>query len=166
MKTVAQVLSPKVLDEVLQEVAPDDLQSEELVQFKIFLQKLDSKQLRSLQEDLKAASRVRGRKILLREQLLGRLGTEWLRKQQEIVEGELAKIEVAKDTIDFNVLELELSAQTWKLGKMNRVLRLDEQAAHEPLIGMIKRREADDEVSSMNLDGALDDERLDSMFGV
>jgi len=166
MKTVAQVLSPNVLDEVLQEVAPDDLQSEELVQFKIFLQKLDSKQLRSLQEDLKAASRVRGRKILLREQLLSRLGTEWLRKQQEIVEGELAKIEVAKDTIDFNVLELELSGQTWKLGKMTRVMRLDEQAAHDPLIGMIKRREADDEVSAMNLDGALDDERLDNMFGV
>ena len=77
---------------------------------------------------------MRGRKILLREGLLERLGTEWLRKQQEIVEGELAKIEVAKDTIDFNILELELSSQNWQLGKMTQVLNLDEQAVTDPMI--------------------------------
>ena len=166
MATVAQSLPPSALDEVLQEVAPEDVNNEELVQFKVFLQKLDAKQLRSLQEDLRAASRVRGRKIILRERLLSRLGTEWLRKQQEIVEGEMAKIEVAKDTIDFNVLELELGSQTWKLGKINNVLRLDEQANGDPLINMIKRREADDEAQALADDGGLDDERLDSMFGL
>ena len=131
MATVAQSMPPQVIDEVLQEVAPDDLQNEELIQFKVYLQKLDAKQLKSLMEELKGAARVRGRKILLREKLLERLGTDWLRKQQEIVEGELAKIEVAKDTIDFNVLELELSSQNWQLGKMTQILNLDEQAAGE-----------------------------------
>ena len=166
MPTVAQALPANAIDDVLQEVAPADLHNEELVQFKILLQKTDSKQLRSLGEELRAASRVRGRKIILREQLLSRLGTEWLRKQQELVEGELAKIEVAKDTIDFNILELELSGANWKLGKTTKVLRLDEQAGLDPLIDMIKRREADDEAESMNLDGGLDDDRLDVMFGL
>ena len=166
MATVAQSMPSQVIDEVLQEVAPDDLHNEELIQFKGYLQKLDSKQLKSLMEELKGAARVRGRKILLREALLERLGTEWLRKQQEIVEGELAKIEVAKDTIDFNVLELELSAQNWQLGKMTRILNLDEQAAGDPMINMLKRRQTDDEAESMNVDGGLEDERLDSLFGV
>ena len=166
MATVAQSLPPSALDEVLQEVAPEDAQNEELLQFKVFLQKLDAKQLYSLQEELRAAARVRGRKIMLRERLLSRLGTDWLRKQQEIVEGEMAKIEVAKDTIDFNVLELELGSQTWKLGKISDVLRLDEQANGDPLINMIKRREADDEAQAMADSGGLEDERLDAMFGM
>ena len=88
------------------------------------------------------------------------------RKQQEIVEGELAKIEVAKDTIDFNVLELELSSQNWQLGKMTQILNLDEQAAGDPLIDMLKRRQTDEEAASMSVDGGLEDERLDSLFGV
>lgn len=166
MATVAQSMPPQVIDEVLQEVAPDDLQNEELIQFKVYLQKLDAKQLKSLMEELKGAARVRGRKILLREKLLERLGTDWLRKQQEIVEGELAKIEVAKDTIDFNVLELELSSQNWQLGKMTQILNLDEQAAGDPLIDMLKRRQTDEEATSMSVDGGLEDERLDSLFGV
>ena len=48
MATVAQSMPPQVIDEVLQEVAPDDLQNEELIQFKVYLQKLDAKQLKSL----------------------------------------------------------------------------------------------------------------------
>ncbi|MBI3743415.1 MAG: hypothetical protein HY261_03930 [Chloroflexi bacterium] len=166
MTTVAEALPPNALDGLLQEIAPQEVHNEELVQFKGYLGKLDHKQLHTLESELKAAARVRGRKIILREQLLSRLGTDWLRKQQEVVEGELAKIEVAKDTIDFNVLELELSTQTWKLGKMTKVLRLDEQAGSDPMIDMIKRREAEDEASILQVDGGLDDDRLDSMFGV
>ena len=164
--TVAQMLPPNALDEVVQEIAPQDAHNEELVQFKLFLQKADPKQIHSLEEDLKAAARVRGRKIMLREKLLARLGTDWLRKQQEIVEGELAKIEVAKDTVDFNILELELSGQTWKLGKISSALRLDEQAINDPLIGMIKRRETEDESEVMTVEGGLDDDRMDTLFGV
>jgi hypothetical protein len=166
MATVAQSLPPQAIDEALQEVAPYDRHNEELVQFKGYLEKLDSKQLRSLREDLKGVARVRGRKILLREGLLERLGTEWLRKQQEIVEGELAKIEVAKDTIDFNILELELSSQNWQLGKMTQVLNLDEQAATDPMIDMLKRRQKDDESASLKVQGGIEDERLDAIFGV
>jgi hypothetical protein len=166
MTTVAQALPANAIDEVMQEIAPADLHNEELVQFKIFMQKLDSKQLKSLEEELRSAARGRGRKIMLREQLLARLGTEWLRKQQEIVEGELARIEVAKDTIDFNVLELELSGHTWRLGKTTQALRLDEQAAADPLIDMIKRREANDEAQLFNFEGGIDDDSLDNMFGL
>ena len=145
MATVAEALPANAIDEMLQEIAPADLDNEDIIQFKNYLQQKDARQLQSLEEDLRAAARVRGRKIILRERLLERLGTDWLRKQQEMVEGELATIEVAKDTVDFNVLELELSGQTWKLGKITRVLRLDEQANSDPLIDMIKRREAEDE---------------------
>ena len=166
MATVAQSLPPQAIDEALQEVAPYDRHNEELVQFKGYLEKLDSKQLRSLREELKGVARVRGRKILLREGLLERLGTEWLRKQQEIVEGELAKIEVAKDTIDFNVLELELSSQNWSLGKMTQVMNLDEQAAADPMIDMLKRRQSDDEAAALKVQGGIGDERLDAIFGV
>jgi hypothetical protein len=166
MATVAQSLPPQAIDEALQEVAPYDRHNEELIQFKGYLEKLDSKQLRSLREDLKGVARVRGRKILLREGLLERLGTEWLRKQQEIVEGELAKIEVAKDTIDFNILELELSSQNWQLGKMTQVLNLDEQAATDPMIDMLKRRQKDDESASLKVQGGIEDDRLDAIFGV
>ncbi|MEE9286398.1 MAG: hypothetical protein V3V35_11800 [Dehalococcoidia bacterium] len=166
MATVADALPENAIDEMLQEIAPEDLQNEEILQFKAFFQKMDAKQLHSLEEELRAAARVRGRKIILREQLLARLGTEWLRKQQEMVEGEMAKIEVAKDTIDFNILELELSGQTWKLGKITQVLRLDEQADTDPLVDMIKRREAEDEAGIMQVDGGIDDDRLDTMFGL
>ena len=166
MKTVAQVLPTDTIDHVVEQVAPSDVHNEELIQFKGYLSKLDSKQIHSLQEELKAAARVRGRKIILRDQLLGRLGTDWLRKQQEIVDGELAKIEVAKDTIDFNILELELSGHTWKLGRMTNVLRLDEQADSDPLVDMIKRQQAEAESESFNMDGGLDDERLDTLFGL
>lgn len=166
MATVAQSLPPQAIDEALQEVAPYDRHNEELVQFKGYLEKLDSKQLRSLREELKGVARVRGRKILLREGLLERLGTDWLRKQQEIVEGELAKIEVAKDTIDFNVLELELSSQNWHLGKMTQVMNLDEQAAADPMIDMLKRRQKDDEAAALKVQGGIEDERLDAIFGV
>ena len=166
MKTVAQVLPGDTLDHVMEQVAPEDLHSEELSQFKAYLAKLDSKQLHSLQEELKAAARVRGRKIILRDQLMARLGTEFLRKQQELVEAQLASIEVARDTIDFNILELELSGHTWRLGKMTRVLRLDEQAECDPLVDMIKRQEADGEAEVMGIDGNLDDERLESIFGL
>lgn len=164
--TVAQVLPANALDEVLQEVAPADQHNEELVQFKLYLQKVDPKTIHSLEEELRAAARVRGRKIMLRERLLPRLGTDWLRKQQEIIEGELAKIEVAKDTVDFNVLELEFSGQTWRMGKVDSALNLDEQAAGDPLISMIKRRESEDESEAMTVEGGLDDDRLDSLFGV
>ena len=165
MKTVAQALPADAIENVVQQVAPGELHHQELVQFRPYLEKLDSKQLRSLGEELRAAARVRGRRILLREQLLSRLGTEWLRKQQELVEGELARIEVAKDTIDFNVLELELSSQTWRLGRMTHVLRLDEQAATDPLIDMIKRQQEEEEAETM-LDGGFDDERLENIFGL
>ena len=166
MKTVAQALPAEALDDVMEQVAPSDVHSEELSQFKAYLLKLDSKQLHSLLEELKAAARVRGRKIILRDQLMARLGTDWLRKQQELVEGQLASIEVAKDTIDFNILELELSGHTWRLGKMTRVLRLDEQAEGDPLVDMIKRQEIEAEVEVMGFDGILDDERLENIFGI
>lgn len=166
MKTVAQVMPSEALDQVIQEVAPQDVHNDELVQFRAYLGKMDPKQLHSLQEELKAAARVRGRKILLREQLLTRLGTEWLRKQQEMVEGELAKIEVAKDTIDFNVLELELTGQTWRLGKLTNVLRLDEQAKDDPLVDMIKRQQAEEEENATGGDNSLDDDRLETLFGL
>lgn len=165
MATLAQVLPPDTLDNVIQQVAPADVHNEELMQFKIYLQKADPKTLHSLSEELKAQARVRGRKILLREKLLSRLGTDWLRKQQEIVEGEMAKIEVAKDTIDFNILELELGGQTWKMGKTSAVKRLDEQVGTDPMIDMIKRREFEDEEEVMKFEGGLDDEGLENMFG-
>lgn len=165
MATLAQVLPPDTLDNVIQQVAPADVHNEELMQFKIYLQKADPKTLHSLNEELKAQARVRGRKILLREKLLSRLGTDWLRKQQEIVEGEMAKIEVAKDTIDFNILELELGGQTWKMGKTSAVKRLDEQVGTDPMIDMIKRREFEDEEEVMKFEGGLDDEGLENMFG-
>ncbi len=166
MATVAEVLPGNALDEVLRKVAPGEVHNEELVQFKNFIGKLEHKQLHSLEQDLRVAARVRGRKIILREKLLSRLGTDWLRKQQEIVENDLAKMEVAKDIIDFNVLELELSGQTWKLGKMTNVLRLDEQVGADPMIDMIKQHEQEEESELDQVDGGLDDERLDDMFGM
>ena len=165
MATVAQTLTPAAIDQMILEVAPGDVENAEVQQFKLYLQKLDSRQLHSHEEELKGAARVRARKIILREQLLSRLGTDWLRKQHEIVENELAKLEVAKDTIDFNILELELSGQSWNLGKLTKVLRLDEQASSDPLVNMIKRRETEDEEEHMQVDGGLDDDRLDTMFG-
>ncbi|MCH8195153.1 MAG: hypothetical protein IIB12_03690 [Chloroflexi bacterium] len=116
MATVAEALPANAIDEMLQEIAPADLDNEDIIQFKNYLQQKDARQLHSLEEDLRAAARVRGRKIILRERLLERLGTDWLRKQQVIVEGELATIEVAKDTVDFNVLELELMQTTGATG--------------------------------------------------
>jgi hypothetical protein len=41
---------------------------------------------------------------------------------------------------------------------------LDEQASADPLVDMIKRREAEDEEEHMHVDGGLDDDRLDNMF--
>lgn len=165
MSTLAQTVSPQVLDSVLQQVAPGDAQNEELQQFKIYLQKSDPKMLHGLEQDLKSAARVRGRKIMLREKLLSRLGTDWLRKQQEVVEGEMANIEVAKDVIDFNILELELGGKNWQIGKMMNVPRLDEMAATDPMIQMIKHRESEDENEIMKFDGGLDEEALENMFG-
>ncbi len=166
MKTVAQTVPTSVLDQILEQVAPADLRNEEMVQFKAYLSSLNAQQLKSLNADLQAAARVRGRKIQLREQLLSRLGTEWLRKQQEVVEGELARIEVAKDTLDFNVLELELSGQTWRLGKMTNVLRLDEQAKMDPLVDMIKRQQDEEAEEATGGDQHLDDDKLESIFGL
>ena len=166
MKTIAQVLPPNTIDSVLQQVAPADAKNEELLQFKAYLEKADSKTLGSLVEETKGAARVRARKILLREQLLQRLGTDWLRKQQEMVEGELAKIEVARDTVDFNILELELTGQNWRLGRASKVLRLDEQASLDPVIGMIKRQEEEDETEAMSIEGGMDDDKLENLFGV
>lgn len=165
MSTLAQTISPQVLDSVIQQVAPGDAQNEELQQFKIYLQKSDPKMLHGLEQDLKSAARVRGRKIMLREKLLSRLGTDWLRKQQEVVEGEMANIEVAKDVIDFNILELELGGKNWQIGKMMNVPRLDEMAATDPMIQMIKHRESEDENEIMKFDGGLDEEALENMFG-
>lgn len=165
MSTLAQTISPQVLDSVLQQVAPGDAQNEELQQFKIYLQKSDPKMLHGLEQDLKSAARVRGRKIMLREKLLSRLGTDWLRKQQEVVEGEMANIEVAKDVIDFNILELELGGKNWQIGKLMNVPRLDEMAATDPMIQMIKHRESEDENEIMKFDGGLDEEALENMFG-
>ena len=166
MKTVAQSLPSDTIDLLIEQIAPADLHNQELNQFKDYLAKIDSKQIKSLQEELKTAARVRGRKIILREQLLSRLGTEWLRKQQEMVDAELAKIEVAKDTIDFNILELELSGQTWRLGKMTKVLRLDELAQTDPMVNMIKRQQAEEEADTFGGEAALDEEKLESLFGL
>ncbi len=166
MKTVAESLPASAIDQLMEQIAPADVQNEELHQFKTYLGQLDSKQINSLASELKTAARVRGRKILLREQLLSRLGTDWLRKQQEMVDAELARIEVAKDTLDFNVLELEFSGQTWRLGKMTRVMRLDEQAQTDPMVNMIKREATEHEAETLGSDGALDDDKLETLFGV
>ncbi len=165
MATVADIIKPEVLDGMIQQVAPAELHNEELQQFRIFLQKADPKQLHSLAEDLKTAARVRGRKIMLREKLLSRLGTDWLRKQQEIVEGQMANIEVAKDTIDFNILELELAQTSFKLGKIGDVKRLDEMTAVDPMINMIVHRESEDEKEIMQYNQGLDDQGLEDLFG-
>ena len=53
-----------------------------------------------------------------------------------------------------------------RLGKTTQALRLDEQAAADPLIDMIKRREADDEAQLFNFEGGIDDDSLDNMFGL
>ena len=166
MKTVAQSLPSDTIDLLIEQIAPSDMHTQELSQFRDYLNKLDSKQIKSLQEELKSAARVRGRKIILREQLLSRLGTDWLRKQQEMVEAELAKIEVAKDTIDFNILELELSGQTWRLGKMTKVLRLDEMAATDPLVNMIKMNQKEEENDTFGGEASLDEEKLETLFGL
>ena len=166
MKTVAQSLPTDTLDQLIDQMAPADMRTQELVQFKDYLSKLDSKQIRSLEEELKSAARVRGRKIMLREQLLSRLGTDWLRKQQEMVEAQLAKIEVAKDTIDFNILELELSGQTWRLGKMTQVLRLDELAQTDPMVNMIKMQQKEEENEVFGGEASLDEDKLESLFGM
>ena len=166
MKTIAQALPSDTLDTLIEQIAPSDMHTQELVQFRDYLAKLDSKQTKSLQEELKSAARVRGRKIMLREQLLSRLGTDWLRKQQEMVEAELAKIEVAKDTIDFNVLELELSGQTWRLGKMTKVLRLDELAQSDPLVNMIKLQQKEEENDTFGGEASLDEDKLETLFGL
>ena len=166
MKTIAQALPSDTLDTLIEQVAPSDMHTQELVQFRDYLAKLDSKQTKSLHEELKSAARVRGRKIMLREQLLSRLGTDWLRKQQEMVEAELAKIEVAKDTIDFNVLELELSGQTWRLGKMTKVLRLDELAQSDPLVNMIKLQQKEEENDTFGGEASLDEDKLETLFGL
>ena len=166
MKTVAQSLPSDTLDLLIEQIAPADLHNQELMQFKDYLSTIDSNQIKSLQDELKTATRVRARKILLREQLLSRLGTEWLRKQQEMVDAELAKIEVAKDTIDFNILELELSGHTWRLGKMTKVLRLDELAENDPMVNMIKRQQAEEEQDTFGDEVGFDEERLESLFGL
>ncbi len=166
MKTIAQVLPPDTIDSVLQQVAPADVKNEELLQFKTYLEKAGSKTLGSLVEEMKGAARIRARKILLREQLLQRLGTDWLRKQQEMVEAELAKVEVARDTVDFNILELELTGRDWRLGRNSKVLRLDEQAGLDPVIGMIKSQQDEDVTEAMSIDGGVDDEKLENLFGL
>ena len=166
MKTVAQALPADSIDTLVEQIAPVDMHSEELIQFKSHLGKLDSKQLHSLHEEMKATARGRGRKIILRERLMSRLGTDWLRKQQEIVEGELAKIEVSKDTIDFNVLELELTSQTWRLDRITDVPLLEEQTGKDPMLDMIKRQQVETEQQAFGLDGALDEEHLEDLFGL
>jgi len=164
MKTVAQELPAGALDQIIAQVAPQEAQNPELAQFRTYLHSLNGKQLGSLQEELKAAARVRGRKILMREKLLDRLGTDWLRRQQEMIEAALAKIEVARDTLDFNTVELELSGHMWGIGRLTNVPRLDEQ--NDPLVGMIKQQQSEQEVDVMGGDSGLDDEKLESIFGM
>lgn len=164
MKTIAQSLPENALDELIAQAAPADVSKQELAQFKAYLSQMDAKQIKNLSEELKSAARTRGRRIVLREQLLERLGTQWLRKQQEMVEAELAKIEVAKDIHDFNILELELSAQTWRLDKSTKVLHLSEQAATDPLINLIKRQESEQEVEVLGNENSLDDAALEALF--
>ena len=166
MTSVKDALPQNALDQILQEVAPKDATNRELIQFRDFVAKMDTKQLHGLASELSSAARVAGRKIILREQLLSRLDTDWLRKQHEVVEGELAKIEVAKDIVDFNVLELDLSGASWKIGRLTQVLRLDEQAPTNPLIEMIKHREGEDEEEILGVGRDLDDEGLGKLFGV
>jgi hypothetical protein len=165
MKTIAQVLPEGALNEVIAQ-APQGMSSQDMGQFKAYLGQMDSKQIRNLNEELKSAARTRARKIMLRESLLQRLGTDWLRKQQEMVEAELAKIEVAKDVHDFNILELELSAQTWRLDKSTNVLRLSEQAATDPLINLIKRQESEQETEVLGNENAMDDATMEALFEI
>ena len=166
MKSIGQALPAEALDQVVQEVAPADLNSAELQQFKDYLSRMDTKQVRAFSEELKSAARVRGRKIMLREQLLSRIGTEWLRKQQEMTEARLAEVEVGKDIHDFNLLELDIAGQTWRLGKMAKVQRLDEMAQTDPLINMIKRQETDQEQEVLGSEAAMDDAKLESLFEI
>lgn len=166
MKTIEQSLPGDTLDTLIEQIAPSDVHTQELVHFKDYLAKLDSKQIKSVQDDLKTAARIRGRKIMLRQQLLERLGTAWLRKQQEMVEAELAKIEVAKDVHDFNILELALSGQTWRLGKMTNVLRLDEMAGTDPMVGMIKLQQKEEEHDTFGGEASLDEDKLETLFGL
>ena len=72
-----------------------------------------------------------------REQLLQRMGTQLVIRQQEVVEARLAELEVGKDVADVNAMELEVSQQTWDLGKTGKVRRLYEQAEHDPLASPI-----------------------------
>ncbi|MBF8299302.1 MAG: hypothetical protein HW397_351 [Dehalococcoidia bacterium] len=166
MKTISQSLTANVLDEVLARESPADVNQQELAQFKAHLAGMDERQVRNLSSELKSAARTRGRRIILREQLLDRLGTSWLRKHQEIVEAELAKIEVAKDIVGFNILELELSGQTWRLDKSTRVLHLSEQAQGDPLINLIKRQQHAEELEVLGSDNSMDDETLATIFGL
>ena len=163
MKTISQSLPANTLDELIA-MAPADVNQQELAQFKAYLSNMDGRQIANLSNELKSAARTRGRRIMLREQLLGRLGTSWLRKHQEIVEAELAKIEVAKDIVDFNILELELSSHTWRLDRSTRVLHLSEQAAGDPLINLIKRQQNAQEIETLGAENAMDDEKLEALF--
>ena len=164
MKTINQALPENALDEMIAQATVEGMSKTEMAQFKAYLGQMDSKQIKNLAEELKSAARTRGRRIMLREQLLERLGTQWLRKHQEMVEAELAKIEVAKDVIDFNILELELSGQTWRLDKSIKVLHLSEQAATDPLINMIKRQQTENETEVLGNENALDEQTLEALF--
>ena len=164
MKTIAQSLPENALDELIAQATVEGMSKTEMAQFKAYLGQMDAKQIKNLSEELKSAARTRGRRIMLREQLLERLGTQWLRKHQEMVEAELAKIEVAKDVIDFNILELELSAQTWRLDKSIKVLHLSEQAASDPLINLIKRQQGEQEIEVLGNENALDEAKLEALF--
>ena len=52
MATVAEALPANAIDEMLQEIAPADLDNEDIIQFKNYLQQKDARQLHSLEEDL------------------------------------------------------------------------------------------------------------------
>jgi hypothetical protein len=164
MKTIAQSLPPDALDALIEELAPADLNQQELVEFKKHLAKQDARQLKNLQAELQSAARTRARRIVLRQQLLDRLGTPWLRRHQEMVEAQLASVEVAKDVTDFNILELELSSQTWRLDRSTRVQHLSERTKNDPLIDLIKRQQGENEIEVLGNDNALDDEKLQSLF--
>ena len=97
MATVAEALPANAIDEMLQEIAPADLDNEDIIQFKNYLQQKDARQLHSLEEDLRAAARVRGRKIILRERLLERLDARFELHRDTSVENPLVGLTFVHD---------------------------------------------------------------------
>ena len=165
MKAIERTLSPDAIDLLVKEIAPAGLKGQELEEFKDYLGEADTKQIKHLSGELKAAIRIWGRKVMLREQLLQRMGTQLVIRQQEVVEARLAELEVGKDVADLNAMELEVSQQTWDLGKTGKVRRLYEQAEHDPLGGMIKRHQVENEHETRGPEH-VNDETLKALFEI